>query len=129
MEQKSQLRVVPMGYNYADLKRGLGYVSHVEKGLEVLRSCISFAFENKVSDALKVLNAVKAMLKESEARVCLVNILSSIVTGTTIELRAQQFRIIVELLESALSNDSVTDEFGIAHSILPISNNICKVSR
>ncbi|XP_074660812.1 myotubularin-related protein 13-like [Tubulanus polymorphus] len=115
-----QPRIVPMGPHIATLT-GRQLVSVNARRLEVLRNCVSFIFDNKISDARKIFPAVLRALKSKVARLALVQELRYHVQSNRVQLEHQQFDLIVRLLNGALQNDSTMDENGVAAAILPLA--------
>lgn len=64
--------------------------------------CITFIFDNKISDARKSFHAVTRALKSHTAKLVLCQELSSHITGAKAVLNAQQFDMVVKLMHCAL---------------------------
>jgi myotubularin-related protein 5/13 len=77
-------------------------VSTNARRLEVLRNCVTFIFDNKISDARKIFPAVLRALKTKVARLALVSELSYHVQSNRSMLEHQQFDLVVRLLNCAL---------------------------
>ncbi|ESO05166.1 hypothetical protein HELRODRAFT_77859 [Helobdella robusta] len=121
-------RIVPTGtrLTHSQVEKAQ-LVSTNARRLEVLRNCITFIFENKISDARKIIPAVLKVLKTKVARLLLVEELGFHVKSNRSLLEHQQFEMVVRLLNSALQqNDSVMDENGVATAILPLAMSFCR---
>ncbi|GFR59486.1 myotubularin-related protein 13, partial [Elysia marginata] len=120
-----QMRIVPMGMNLGSwsLQRTL---ENNTRRLEVLRSCVGFIFDNKISDARIIFPAVLRALKSGVARLALTQELGDQVKGNRAMLEHQQFELVVKLLNCALLNDSSLDEHGVAAAIIPLATTFCR---
>ena len=94
---------VPMGPGLVSLRDPRNNASNTTRRLEVLRSCVSCIFENKIADARKTFPAVLRALKSSAARLSLMEELSQHVIGSKAELEHQQFELVVRLMSVALA--------------------------
>lgn len=120
-------RIVPMGIhisNVQDYRTQL--LNNSARRLEVLKSCISCIFENKISDARKSLPAVLRALKCRVARLALCKELANHVVGNKAMLEHQQFDLVVRLMNCALQDVSPLDEFGVAAALLPLATAFCR---
>ncbi|RUS71898.1 hypothetical protein EGW08_020336 [Elysia chlorotica] len=120
-----QMRIVPMGMHLGSwsLQRTL---ENNTRRLEVLRSCVGFIFDNKISDARIIFPAVLRALKSGAARLALTQELGDQVKGNRAMLEHQQFELVVKLLNCALLNDSNLDEHGVAAAIVPLATTFCR---
>jgi len=99
-------------------------VSLSARRLEVLKSCITSIFENRISDAKKTFPAVIGALKARPARLALCKELASqhrASGGGQVHLEPQQFDMVARLMNAALQDDSDMDEYGVALALLPLS--------
>ncbi|KAK3103033.1 hypothetical protein FSP39_015926, partial [Pinctada imbricata] len=96
-----QVRVVPMGPHIATLDRQRT-VDNNARRLEVLRNCITFVFENKISDARIIFPAVLRALKSRVARLAMTQELGYHIRSNRAMLEHQQFDLVVKLLNCAL---------------------------
>ncbi|OXA58822.1 Myotubularin-related protein 13 [Folsomia candida] len=123
MTKHSQPRIVPFGPSMCGLMdyRQHQIVDNSARRLEVLRTCIAYIFDNKISDARKSFHAVTRALKSQSAKMVLCQELGSHITGAKAVLNAQQFDMVVKLMHCALQDCSVMDEHGIAGALLPLA--------
>ncbi|CAG9832784.1 unnamed protein product [Diabrotica balteata] len=121
-----QPRIVPMGPNISSISDNKNIISNSARRLEVLRNCINFIFENKISDARKSFPAVLRALQSKQARLAFCDELSHHVSGTKAMLEHQQFDLVIRLMNCALQDDSSMDEHGVAAALLPLSTIICR---
>ncbi|KAL5006472.1 hypothetical protein ScPMuIL_015278 [Solemya velum] len=121
-----QPRRVPMGPPITSLADRQKIVDNNARRLEVLRNCVNFIFENKISEARIIFPAVLRALKSKVARLSLTQELSHHIQSNRAMLEHQQFDLVVRLLNSALQNDSCMDENGVAAAILPIATTFCR---
>ena len=113
------------------------------KRLEVMKSCITCIFENRITDARKIFPAVLRTLSSKFARLALAEELLLYITdnGGKAVLEHEQFDLVVKLMNSALqqdidylnvenTNDLSTSELadvnGLAAAILPLSRTFCR---
>eukprot|EP00105_Crassostrea_gigas_P044502 XP_019928650.1 PREDICTED: myotubularin-related protein 13 isoform X4 [Crassostrea gigas] len=116
-----QVRIVPMGTPITALVDRQRIVDNNARRLEVLRNCINFVFDNKISDARIIFPAVLRALKSRVARLALTQELSYHIRSNRAVLEHQQFDLVVKLLNCCLQNDSSMDENGVAAAILPLA--------
>ncbi|XP_052823707.1 myotubularin-related protein 13 isoform X6 [Octopus bimaculoides] len=121
-----QPRIVPMGPPISSVVDKQKVVDNNARRLEVLRNCINFIFENKISDARKIFPAVLRALNNKVARLALTQELSYHIQSNRAMLEHQQFDLVVRLLNCALQNDSSMDENGVAYAILPLATSFCR---
>ncbi|XP_052066679.1 myotubularin-related protein 13-like isoform X4 [Mytilus californianus] len=121
-----QLRIVPIGPPSATLTERQRMVDNNARRLEVLRNCVNFIFENKISDGRIIFPAVLRALKSRVARIALTQELSYHIRSNRAMLEHQQFDLVVKLLNCALQNDSSMDENGVAAAILPLATSFCR---
>ncbi|ESO95293.1 hypothetical protein LOTGIDRAFT_232003 [Lottia gigantea] len=120
-----QPRIVPMGPPAAAIDKQK-LVENNARRLEVLRNCINYIFENRISDARIIFPAVLRALKSKVTRLAMTQELSYHVLSNRAMLEHQQFDLVVKLLNCALQNDSSMDEHGVAASILPLATAFCR---
>ncbi|XP_078332157.1 myotubularin-related protein 13-like isoform X3 [Crassostrea virginica] len=121
-----QVRIVPMGTPITALVDRQRIVDNNARRLEVLRNCINFVFDNKISDARIIFPAVLRALKSRVARLALTQELSYHIRSNRAVLEHQQFDLVVKLLNCCLQNDSSMDENGVAAAILPLATTFCR---
>ncbi|XP_052225213.1 myotubularin-related protein 13-like isoform X3 [Dreissena polymorpha] len=121
-----QKRIVPMGQAISTVGDRQKIVDNNARRLEVLRNCVNFIFDNKISDARIIFPAVLRALKGKVARIALTSELAHNIQSNRAMLEHQQFDLIVRLLNCALQNDSSMDENGVAASILPLATSFCR---
>lgn len=118
-------RLVPMGQRLVDgTAPATLAVPNCARRLEVLRTCISNIFDNKIADAKKTFPAVLRALKSKSARLALCEELGGLAeaSGSQKMLEHQQFDMVVRLVNAALKDDSDIDMHGVAAAIIPISD-------
>ncbi|XP_052797634.1 myotubularin-related protein 13-like isoform X4 [Mya arenaria] len=123
---RSQKRIVPMGPAISTVGDRQKIVDNNARRLEVLRNCVNFIFDNKISDARIIFPAVVRSLKSKVARIALTQELGHHIQSNRAMLEHQQFDLVVRLLNCALQNDSSMDENGVAASILPLATSFCR---
>ena len=119
-------RLVPMGPPLSGLQDSRHLFNNSARRLEVLRNCINCIFDNKISDARKTFSAVLRALKTNDARLALCTELGHHVAGSRAILDPAQFDLVVRLLNCALQDTSVMDEYGVAAAILPLATSFCR---
>ena len=122
----SSPRFVPMGPPLSGLQDSRHLFTNSARRLEVLRNCINCIFENKISDARKSFSAVLRALKTKDARLALCAELSQHVAGSRAILDPAQFDLVVRLMNCALQDSSVLDEYGVAAALLPLATSFCR---
>ncbi|XP_023320914.1 myotubularin-related protein 13 isoform X8 [Eurytemora carolleeae] len=122
-KSSSQNKLVPMGQkqDVSGVFTVSGIVPNSARRLEVLRSCITNIFENKISDAKKTFPAVIRALKSKAARLALCEELGTHVKRNQVMLEHHQFDLVVRLMNAALQDDSDIDMHGVAAALLPLS--------
>uniref|UniRef100_A0A8C5N5U4 SET binding factor 2 n=1 Tax=Gouania willdenowi TaxID=441366 RepID=A0A8C5N5U4_GOUWI len=113
--------VVPAGPPVASIMGKIGTVFNSARRLEVVRSCISFIFENKTLETEKTLPAALRALKGKAARQCLTDELSLHVQQNRAILDHQQFDYIIRMMNCALQDCSSSEEYTVAAALLPLS--------
>ncbi|XP_061102987.1 myotubularin-related protein 13 isoform X2 [Conger conger] len=113
--------VVPAGPPVVSIQGRPGTVFNSARRLEVVRSCISFIFDNKTLETEKTLPAALRALKGRAARQCLVEELQQHVQQNRSILDHQQFDHIVRMMNCALQDCSSSEEYTIAAALLPLS--------
>uniref|UniRef100_A0A7N5ZQ38 SET binding factor 2 n=1 Tax=Anabas testudineus TaxID=64144 RepID=A0A7N5ZQ38_ANATE len=118
--------VVPAGTpvgmaNFTVINRKSGSVFNSARRLEVVRSCISFIFDNKTLETEKSLPAALRALKGKAARLCLTEELSLHVQLNRAILDHQQFDYIIRMMNCALQDCSSSEEYTVAAALLPLS--------
>ncbi|KAK6766955.1 hypothetical protein RB195_026302 [Necator americanus] len=95
--------------------------------LLVLSACVDAIFDNRLSEARKMMCAVELSLRVVAARVALCRQLASAaVPVTRAMLLPAQFEMVVRLLNCALEHESDDDEHGIAYACLHLGNMYCR---
>ncbi|KHJ99863.1 DENN domain protein [Oesophagostomum dentatum] len=95
--------------------------------LLVLSACVDAIFDNRMSEARKMMCAVELSLRVVAARVALCRQLASAaVPVTRAMLQPSQFELVVRLLNCALEHESDDDEHGIAYACLHLGNMYCR---
>uniref|UniRef100_A0A668AJZ3 SET binding factor 2 n=1 Tax=Myripristis murdjan TaxID=586833 RepID=A0A668AJZ3_9TELE len=100
---------------------GSGSVFNSARRLEVVRSCISFIFDNKILETEKTLPAALRALKGKAARQCLTEELSLHVQQNRAILDHQQFDYIIRMMNCALQDCSTSEEYTVAAALLPLT--------
>ncbi|XP_015238952.1 PREDICTED: myotubularin-related protein 13 isoform X1 [Cyprinodon variegatus] len=113
--------VVPAGPPVVSIMGKCGSVFNSARRLEVVKSCISFIFDNKTLETEKTLPAALRALKGKAARQCLTEELSVHVQQNRAILDHQQFDYIVRMMNCALQDCSTSEEFTVAAALLPLS--------
>ncbi|XP_061606332.1 myotubularin-related protein 13 isoform X3 [Phyllopteryx taeniolatus] len=113
--------VVPPGPPVVSIMGKTGSVFNSARRLEVVRSCISFIFENKTLETEKTLPAALRALKGKATRQCLTEELSLHVQQNRAILDHQQFDYIVRMMNCALQDCSSSEEYTVAAALLPLS--------
>ncbi|KAJ8247545.1 hypothetical protein GJAV_G00247580 [Gymnothorax javanicus] len=113
--------VVPAGPPVVSIQGRPGTVFNSARRLEVVRSCISFIFDNKTMETEKTLPAALRALKGRTARQCLVEELQQHVQQNRAILDHQQFDHITRMMNCALQDCSSSEEFTIAAALLPLT--------
>ncbi|CAB1445379.1 unnamed protein product, partial [Pleuronectes platessa] len=113
--------VVPAGPGVVSIMGKSGSVFNSARRLEVVRSCISFIFDNKTLETEKTLPAALRALKGKAARQCLTEELSLHVQQNRAILDHQQFDYIIRMINCALQDCSSSEEFTMAAALLPLS--------
>ncbi|XP_034117155.1 myotubularin-related protein 13 [Drosophila nasuta] len=124
---RNQHRIIPMGPRLPEaLDVRPTTVHNSARRLEVLRTCVSYIFENRIADARKLLPAVMRTLKDRDARLILCRELFGYVHGNKAVLDHQQFDLVVRFMNKALQNSSGVDEYTVAAALLPMSTIFCR---
>ncbi|XP_056134125.1 myotubularin-related protein 13 isoform X2 [Lampris incognitus] len=113
--------VVPPGPPIVSIVSKSGSVFNSARRLEVVRSCISFIFDNKTMETEKTLPAALRALKGKTARQCLTEELSLHVQQNRAILDHQQFDYIVRMMNCALQDCSSSEEYTVAAALLPLT--------
>lgn len=95
-------RIVPMGPHLQTISDGRPVVNNTARRLEVLKTCVSCIFENKIADARKSFPAVMRTLKQRDARLTLCRELARTVQGNKAVLDHQQFELVVKYVEKSV---------------------------
>ncbi|VDM74885.1 unnamed protein product [Strongylus vulgaris] len=96
------------------------YEEHIganSRRLLVLSACVDAIFDNRMSEARKMMCAVELSLRVVAARVALCR---------QAMLQPAQFELVVRLLNCALEHESDDDEHGIAYACLHLGNMYCR---
>ncbi|TKS70186.1 Myotubularin-related protein 13 SET-binding factor 2 [Collichthys lucidus] len=113
--------VVPAGPPVVSIMGKSGSVFNSARRLEVVRSCISFIFDNKTLETEKTLPAALRALKGKAARHCLTEELSLHVQQNRAIMDHQQFDYIIRMMNCALQDCSSSEEYTVAAALLPLS--------
>uniref|UniRef100_A0A667ZVJ6 SET binding factor 2 n=1 Tax=Myripristis murdjan TaxID=586833 RepID=A0A667ZVJ6_9TELE len=113
--------VVPAGPPVVSIVGKSGSVFNSARRLEVVRSCISFIFDNKILETEKTLPAALRALKGKAARQCLTEELSLHVQQNRAILDHQQFDYIIRMMNCALQDCSTSEEYTVAAALLPLT--------
>uniref|UniRef100_A0A673CXR3 SET binding factor 2 n=1 Tax=Sphaeramia orbicularis TaxID=375764 RepID=A0A673CXR3_9TELE len=113
--------VVPAGPPVVSIMGKGGSVFNSARRLEVVRSCISFIFDNKTLETEKTLPAALRALKGKAARQCLTEELSLHVQQNRAILDHQQFDYIIRMMNCAIQDCSSSEEYTVASALLPLS--------
>ncbi|KAI3377924.1 hypothetical protein L3Q82_009056 [Scortum barcoo] len=105
--------VVPAGPPVVSIMGKSGSVFNSARRLEVVRSCISFIFDNKTLETEKTLPAALRALKGKAARQCLTEELSLHVQQNRAILDHQQFDYIIRMMNCALQLTSKSFELSL----------------
>ena len=125
---KNNLQIIRIGPHLPSFTDGRPTVTHTARKMEVLKTCVSCIFENKIADARKIFPAVLRILKQrDEARLFLCRELAKIVQGSNkATLEHPQFDLVIKLMNRALQDDSPKYLHDIAASLLPLSVAFCR---
>uniref|UniRef100_A0A8C4WTT6 SET binding factor 1 n=1 Tax=Eptatretus burgeri TaxID=7764 RepID=A0A8C4WTT6_EPTBU len=94
--------------------------------LEVVSSCISSIFENKMLEVKKSLPATLRAMQSPTARRLLTRKLAEYAHENRNVLEHQQFDYVVRLVNGALKDCSSSDENGVAAALLPLITTFCR---
>ena len=96
-------KFVPIGPDISVLQPSRHLFSNSARRLEVLRTCVTYIFENKIADARKIFPAVLRALQTKDARLALCSELSQHVFSTKAVLEPAQFDMVIRLMNRALT--------------------------
>ncbi|XP_069479764.1 myotubularin-related protein 13 isoform X4 [Ambystoma mexicanum] len=113
--------VVPAGPPVVSIMDKANSVFNSARRLEVVRSCITHIFENKMLETEKTLPAALRALKGKAARHCLTQELRLHVQQNRAILDHRQFDYIVRMLNCTLQDCSCSEEYSIAAQLLPLT--------
>ncbi|XP_020625172.1 myotubularin-related protein 13-like isoform X2 [Orbicella faveolata] len=102
------------------------YMYIPSRKLEVLRDCVDYIFENKISEARKTLPSVVRALKSKGAQLALCHELSLRAKQHRSVLEHDQFDLVVRLLNSALQDDASMSNTAVAAALLPLTATFCR---
>ncbi|CEF59914.1 Myotubularin-related protein 5 [Strongyloides ratti] len=95
--------------------------------LEVLKICLQYIFDDKLSEARKLMCTVELSLRSISTRVSLCQLLwINLQPINKATMTSQQFDLIMKLLNVALKYEGNDDEHGIAYAILYLGNIYCR---
>ncbi|XP_043652023.1 myotubularin-related protein 13 isoform X1 [Drosophila teissieri] len=123
---RNQHRIIPMGPRLPEALDVRPNVQNSARRLEVLRICVSYIFENRITDARKLLPAVMRTLMHRDARLILCREFFGYVHGNKAVLDHQQFELVVRFMNKALQKSSGIDEYTVAAALLPMSTIFCR---
>ncbi|XP_048585296.1 myotubularin-related protein 13 isoform X2 [Nematostella vectensis] len=110
---------------------GRGFTSRQQhymagRKLEVLKDCVSYIFDNKISEARKALPSVLRSLKSKGAQLALCHELSLRAKQNRSVLEHDQFDLVVRLMNNALQEDASMDNTAVAAALLPLTSTFCR---
>ncbi|KAI8129606.1 Myotubularin-related protein 13, partial [Lucilia cuprina] len=123
---RNQNRTIPMGPRLPEVLDVRPNLSNSARRLEVLKTCVSYIFENKIADARKLVPAVTRTLKHRDARLIFCRELFGYVHGNKAVLDHQQFDLVIKFMNKTLQNSSGIDEYTVAAALLPMSTIFCR---
>ncbi|XP_037942643.1 myotubularin-related protein 13-like, partial [Teleopsis dalmanni] len=123
---RNQNRIIPMGPRLPEVLDVRPNLLNSARRLEVLKTCVSYIFENKIADARKLVPAVMRTLKHRDARLILCRELFGYVNGNKAVLDHQQFDLIIKFMNKTLQNSTGIDEYTVAAALLPMSTIFCR---
>ncbi|XP_031559820.1 myotubularin-related protein 13-like [Actinia tenebrosa] len=94
--------------------------------LEVLKDCVTYIFDNKISEARMALPSVLRSLKSKGAQLALCHELSLRAKQNRSVLEHDQFDLVVRLMNSALQSDASMDNTAVAAALLPLTTTFCR---
>lgn len=124
--QRNQNRIIPMGPRLPEMLDMRSNLLNSARRLEVLRTCVAYIFENKITDARKLVPAVTRTLKHHDARLILCRELFGYVNGNKAVLDHQQFDLVIKFMNKSLQNATGIDEYTVAAALLPMSTIFCR---
>ncbi|PAV64196.1 hypothetical protein WR25_22018 [Diploscapter pachys] len=120
-------RIVPVRQQTMKIVNAEEKLGASSRRLQVLSTFLDRVFENKLTEAMRMLCAVEASLRSVDMRVALCRLLSdAAVPVTKATLSPPQFELIVRLMNTALDQESEEDEYGISYACLHLSNLYCR---
>uniref|UniRef100_A0ABM0M8D4 LOW QUALITY PROTEIN: myotubularin-related protein 13-like n=1 Tax=Saccoglossus kowalevskii TaxID=10224 RepID=A0ABM0M8D4_SACKO len=117
---------VPHGPSPGNLTAKMNIINNNARRLEVLRTCVTNIFENKILDARKTFPAVLRSLKSRVVRNALTKELTLHASQNRAMLESQQFDLIVRLMNCALQEDACTEEHSVSTALLPLTGSFCR---
>jgi len=112
-----KLQRVPTGFSGHTLNQFVN-----RRRIDVIKDCVSYIFDNKISDARKIFPSVLRALRSKGAQLALCNELDTMANKNKRSLLEHgQFDLIVRLLNASLQDESTSTTSAVAASILPLS--------
>ncbi|XP_075044599.1 myotubularin-related protein 13 isoform X2 [Mixophyes fleayi] len=118
--------IVPAGSPVVAIVEKSSSVFNSARRLEVVCSCISHIFQNKILETEKMLPAALRALKGKAARQCLTEELGHHVQQNLAILNHQQFDYIIRMMNCTLQDCSSFEEYNIAAQLLPLTTAFCR---
>uniref|UniRef100_A0A0K0F2P8 Myotubularin-related protein 5 (inferred by orthology to a human protein) n=1 Tax=Strongyloides venezuelensis TaxID=75913 RepID=A0A0K0F2P8_STRVS len=95
--------------------------------IEVLKVCLNHIFEERLSEARKLMSTVELSLRNVSTRVSLCQLLwINLQPINKATMTSQQFDLVMKLLNVALECEGSDDEHGIAYAVLYLGNIYCR---
>ncbi|XP_077995141.1 myotubularin-related protein 13-like isoform X2 [Glandiceps talaboti] len=124
--RQPKLQFVPYGPPAGNITAQMNMVNNSARRLEVLRTCVTNIFENKILDSRKTFPAVLRSLKSRVVRNALTKELALHALQNRAMLESQQFDLIVRLMNCALQEDACSEEHAVSTALLPLTAVFCR---
>uniref|UniRef100_UPI00358F28FA myotubularin-related protein 13-like n=1 Tax=Myxine glutinosa TaxID=7769 RepID=UPI00358F28FA len=124
MARVEKKAIVPPGRPLGSIQ--MSCCGNSSRRLEVVSSCISSIFENKMVEVKKSLPATLRAMQSPTARRLLTRKLAEYAHENRNVLEHQQFDYVVRLVNGALKDCSSSDENGVAAALLPLVTTFCR---
>eukprot|EP00794_Sanderia_malayensis_P018071 gene18071-19880_t len=92
-----------------------------KRRLEVIRDCVTYIFDNKISDARKIFPSVMRALRSKGSQLALCNELNLKIKQSRAMLEHAQFDLVVRLLNASLQDESSASSTMVAAAVLPLA--------
>ncbi|XP_065070584.1 myotubularin-related protein 5-like [Rhopilema esculentum] len=89
--------------------------------IDVIKDCVSYIFDNKISDARKIFPSVLRALRSKGAQLALCTELDQMIKMKRAFLEHGQFDLLVRLLNACLQDEAASVTSTVAAAILPLS--------